>query len=362
MHASTTQWAMQRPRLTLGLCVAFALAAATVAVLPSVWPDAFPLLHPARVDTDPENMLPVDEPVRVFHNRMQEVFDLHEMVVVGIVNEQHPDGVFTPASLGRIHELTTFARTLRWEDRARPGEMRGVVSVDVIAPGTVDSMEPGGPGEVRFEWLMPEAPRTTEEALAVRAKAMRIPFLNGTMVSENGKALCPVPSGHFQGCELPRFPRRYARRWRSSVATTPCSSPACRWRRTPSAWRCSSRWRSRRRWPCWSFSPHAGVLPQAAARRYRRCSWPCCLGDRRRWGVLIAFGATPVHIMSSMIPIFIMPIAVLDSVPYLSEFFDRYRPTVDRKAHGPRSHARVCSPQCSTRQLTSMAGFASLAL
>ena len=47
-------------------------------------------------------------------------------------------------------------------------------------------------------------------------------------------------------------------------------------------------------------------------------------------GLLIITGNT-VHIMSSMIPIFIMPIAVLDSVHVLSEFFDRYQKHRDRK-------------------------------
>ena len=47
-------------------------------------------------------------------------------------------------------------------------------------------------------------------------------------------------------------------------------------------------------------------------------------------GFLIVTGKT-VHIMSSMIPIFIMPIAVLDSIHILSEFFDRYQETKDRR-------------------------------
>ncbi|MGI9599162.1 MAG: efflux RND transporter permease subunit, partial [Acidimicrobiales bacterium] len=40
-------------------------------------------------------------------------------------------------------------------------------------------------------------------------------------------------------------------------------------------------------------------------------------------GALVGSGNT-LHIMSSMIPIFLMPIAILDSVHILSEFFDRY--------------------------------------
>ena len=42
-------------------------------------------------------------------------------------------------------------------------------------------------------------------------------------------------------------------------------------------------------------------------------------------GALIGLGFT-VHIMSSMIAIFLMPIAVVDSVHILSEFSDRYKP------------------------------------
>ncbi|MCA8952081.1 MAG: MMPL family transporter, partial [Planctomycetes bacterium] len=69
----------------------------------------------------------------------------------------------------------------------------------------------------------------------------------------------------------------------------------------------------------------------------------------------------PIHIMSSMIPIFIMPIAVLDSVHVLSEFFDRYRATGDRVATTKTVIDELFMPMLYT-SLTSAAGFASLAL
>ncbi|MBD3265069.1 hypothetical protein GF373_00235, partial [bacterium] len=47
-----------------------------------------------QVDTDPENMLDEHEPVRLFHDNMKEEFTLYDMVVVGVVNEEHEDGVF----------------------------------------------------------------------------------------------------------------------------------------------------------------------------------------------------------------------------------------------------------------------------
>ena len=67
-----------------------------------------------KVDTDPENMLSADEPVRVFHNQTKKDFALSDIVVVGIVNNKDPNGVFNPQSLARIYELTEFAKTLRW--------------------------------------------------------------------------------------------------------------------------------------------------------------------------------------------------------------------------------------------------------
>ena len=75
-------------------------------------------------------------------------------------------------------------------------------------------------------------------------------------------------------------------------------------------------------------------------------------------GVLIGFGF-PVHIMSSMIPIFLMPIAVLDSVHILSEFFDKYAIYQDRKKTIKFVLDELFSPMLFT-SLTSAAGFFSL--
>jgi len=76
--------------------------------------------------------------------------------------------------------------------------------------------------------------------------------------------------------------------------------------------------------------------------------------------VLIIAGF-PVHIMSSMIPIFIMPIAVLDSIHIISEFFERYQQTRDRRQTILAVMDELFVPMLYT-SLTSATGFASLAL
>jgi len=77
-------------------------------------------------------------------------------------------------------------------------------------------------------------------------------------------------------------------------------------------------------------------------------------------GLMIASGYT-VHIMSSMIPIFLMPYSVVDSVHILSEFFDSYQATRDRRKTIVSVIVSLFAPMLYT-SLTTIAGFGSLAL
>ena len=70
LGSSITRFCVAHPiRVTVAVSV-FTFVLLALAVLPSLWPDTFSFLSPVRVDTDPENMLPATEEVRVFHNRM----------------------------------------------------------------------------------------------------------------------------------------------------------------------------------------------------------------------------------------------------------------------------------------------------
>ena len=157
----------------------------------------FPLI---QVDTDPENMLPKDDPQRVFHNAAKKEFTLSETVVVGIVNESDPDGVFNPETLRRVYDLTQFAKTLSWPDENHPDRLSGVIEVDMLGPSLADHMSQGGPGEIKFEWLMSKPPETREAARAIRDKAYSNPMLKGRMFSEDGKVICiylPLTDKHL---------------------------------------------------------------------------------------------------------------------------------------------------------------------
>jgi len=352
------QFSVGRPKLVAGVMVLITLCFALVAGFPTIWPATFSFLNPLNVDTDPENMLPEDEPVRVFHNEMKKEMSLYDMVVVGIVNEAHPDGVFNPESLRKVYELTEYAKTLRWEDEHNPDEQVGVVRVDILAPSTVDNIEQGGPGTVNFEWLMQSPPTSPEEARSIREKAERIPFLNGTLLSENGKALCiylPLTSkdvsykiysklrekvAEFTGDEqyfitgLPVAEDTFGvEMFKQMAISAPIAMVII--------------------FLLMLFFFRKLILvvsPMIVALVSVICTM----------GLLIASGNT-VHIMSSMIPIFIVPIAVLDAVHILSEFFDRYQETRDRRTTIMHVMETLFTPMLYT-SITTAVGFASLAL
>ncbi len=311
-----------------------------------------------KVDTDPENMLGEDEPVRLFHHATKKRFALHDMVVVGIVNDKDPNGVFSRATLTNIYELTEFSRKLRWPDPEDPNREIGVVEVDLMAPSTLDHIGQGGPGVVTFNWLMSKPPETDAEAIAVRDRALSNPMLNGTIVSEDGKALTiylPLTSkdlSHRVYQELEKKVATFEGDAEYHITGLPVAEDTFGYE---------------------MFIQMAISAPLAMLtifilmliffRKLVLVISPmivAMVSVISTMGLLIGFGY-PVHIMSSMIPIFLMPIAVVDSVHILSEFFDLYTKEKGRKGTIREVMKNLFMPMLYT-SLTSAAGFASLAL
>jgi len=311
-----------------------------------------------KVDTDPENMLSPDEPVRLFHNQTKKQFALSDIVVVGIVNNKDPNGVFNTSSLTKIYELTEFAKKLRWPSEEDPNEQIGVIEVDLLALSTVDHIGQGGPGVVTFEWLMKKPPATDAEALEIRNKAMSNPLLKGTLISEDGKAVClylPLTSKHLSYQVYSKLKEKVAEFEGDEeyhITGLPVAEDT---------------------FGVEMFIQMAISAPLAMLvvfilmliffRKIVLVISPmivAMVSVISTMGLLIGLGY-PVHIMSSMIPIFLMPIAVVDSVHILSEFFDLYTKEKGRKNTILEVMDNLFMPMLYT-SLTSAAGFASLAL
>jgi predicted RND superfamily exporter protein/outer membrane lipoprotein-sorting protein len=332
-------------KLLVDTSIRFPRAVMLVTVLVTI--AAAALIPRIQIDTDPENMLPADQAQRVFHNKVKKDFTLWDMLVVGVLNENDPDGVFNPHSLERVHDLTREIE-----------KIDGVVRKDLMSLSSVDNITQGGPGTVRFEWMMDEPPATREEAHQVRADAQRIPTIEGTLVSEDGQLVAiyvPIvekSEGHRIATEIEEIVAGYDGDERYFITGLPVAEDTFgveMFRQMGIA------------------APLAGliifILMFIFFRSLALITAPMIIAVITvtiTMGLLIGFGFT-VHIMSSMIPIFLMPIAVVDSIHILSEFADLYPRYKDRKKTIRVVMDDLFAPMHFT-SLTSAAGFASLAL
>ncbi|KAF1077086.1 RND family transporter [Halodesulfovibrio sp. MK-HDV] len=310
------------------------------------------------IDTDPEHMLPADESSRVFHNEAKAKFALSEIVVLGIINEESPHGVFNPDTLGRVYELAEFAKTLRWDNPDDPSKKSGVIEVDMVAPSMVEHINQEEPGVISFDWLMPRPPRTQAQADTVRAKTFANPMLSGRMASEDGNAICiylPL-TDKYQSYKVYSALQGKIEELGGSdefyVTGLPVAQDAI---------------------GIEMFTEMIIASPLAMGTIFlllyfffRKLSLTFLPMIIATLSVVITMGSMiglgyEIHIMSSMIPVFLMSIAVVDSIHILSEFFDLYSPEKGRKQTIIEVLNFLFMPMLYT-SLTSAAGFISLAL
>ncbi len=347
--------AIKKPKLFMRVATLLSVLVLLGVAVPTLAPEKAPFLPPLSIDTDPENMLAEDEDVRVFHNDRKKEYSFYDIIVVGVINKVHKDGVFNAQSLSNVYELGEYARTIVWE--GENGAQEGVIETEILSPSNVDNITQGGMGTVQFEWLMSAPSKTDEEAQDILKKASNLPFLKDTLVSGDGKAIAlyiPITSknisykvakqlkdkvAEFEGDDeyhitgLPIAQDTFGVEMFKQMAV---SAPLAMLLIFLLMW-------------YFFKSVKLIISPMIVAM----------ISVIFTMGALVMTGHT-IHIMSSMIPIFIMPIAVLDAVHILSDFFDTYPKFKDRRKAIDHVMDSLSKPMLFT-SLTTAAGFGSLA-
>jgi predicted RND superfamily exporter protein len=300
-----------------------------------------------KIDTDPENMLDAEHPARLFHNEVKTRFAMHDSIVVGVVDISTENGVFTPSSLTDIYDITQSILSIE-----------GVISADLMSISTVDNISQSESGTIRFEWMMDKPPSTLDEGAKIREHLARLPLLQDTLVSQNGKAAAiyvPIKDKNES--------YKIAEQIRQNISKLNGNAD----------WYITGLPVAEDQFGVEMFiqmgisAPLAGltifILLFFFFRNIPLIIAPMIVAMATvviTMGALIGMGYT-VHIMSSMIAIFLMPIAVVDSVHILSEFSDRYKPGADLNETIEEVVEHLFTPMLYT-SITSSVGFYSLML
>lgn len=331
MRQALTEFSIKRPWIVIGLAV----------IVTAFFAMQFPDI---KIDTDPENMLPTEEPVRVFYQNVKADFALYDFIAVGVVA---PGGAFTPDLLNRIYRIT-----------AEIEDIDGVITRDIMAPSTVDDIRQGEGGVLIIEPLMGEEIETQAAADYIFSRIQDNPILRGKLASDDGKAIAifvPIESKDISyrvAGQITEITGRLGGNYTYHIAGLPVAQDS---------------------FGAEMFSQMAYSAPAAMIiimlllfiffRKLKIIIAPMIVAIMSvvwAMGLLILNGNT-VHIMSSMIPIFLIPISVLNSIHIISEFHDHYKRYKHKDATIRHSIGELFMPMLFT-SLTTVAGFASLAL
>ena len=320
--------AIDHPKLVIVLSILVTLLA--LAALPF-----------ATVDTDPENMLSADEPVRRQHSSIKEEFSLHDYLVVGFAGDE---------------DLLTGDFVLRLGTLVESIEMmEGVVADDILAPSTVDDIYRTPTGAMVVAGL-------TEERIgwdvqpSVSAKVSENPMLKGKLASADG---------HVVAIYIPLEEKRFAHVVSEEIAKEMDAIGGFSGYHITGLPVAQDTFGKEMFRQMGISAPLAGLLIFLLMlfffRKAQVVAAPMIIAVMTvsiTMGLLIASGFT-VHIMSSMIPIFLMPIAVLNSIHILSEFHERYQLTRSRRAAIISTMDELFNPMIFTTA-TTVVGFGSL--
>ncbi len=331
MFERMTIFSMNRPKTVIGALV----------LITAIFGLQFPKI---TIDADPENMLEADQADRAYYNQVKKEFGINDLIVVGIVDK---GGVFRPASLEKIATVTSEIL-----------KIKGVIVEDVVSPSTTDTIKSVG-GLLDIRPVLRKAPRTQEAADAIARDIAADPFLDEKIASSDGTAVAlyvPIEakdmSYRIAGEIEEILIRELSPGQQYHLAGLPVSEDT---------------------FGTEMFIQMAIVAPLAfmlilliVFLMFRQTAFLIPIGLTAMFSVLWAMGLLigmgfSVHIMSSMIPVFLMPIAILDDVHILSEFFDRYRVLGDKRRALLEAMRPLYKPMFYT-SLTSAVGFASLAL
>ena len=284
-----------------------------------------------QVDTDPESMLSADAPVRVLNDEIRTTFGTRDMVVVGLFSDQ---------SLVTASDID--AAVVFHDD---------VSAIDGVAEDTMISVRTA---------IADGGPQTDAAAQAIAEEIAVDPLLAGNVLSADGDTFAffvplddksdAVPVSDEidrlldESAELAALERH--------VAGLPLAQEA---------------FGDQMFVQMAVFAPMAGVAIFALMLVFFRrvvlvgpAMLLALLSVIWAMGLLIGTGNT-LHIMSSLIPIFLMPIAILDAIHVISEFFDRYGRLRERRAALRTVYDELAGPIAFTT-LTTVVGFAALAL
>lgn len=336
---------------------------------------AFPSL---RTDTDPVHMLPVTNPSVIQYDELKKTFNVNDIVGIGI-RMKDGSSIFTKDGLNKIYHITEEISQIQDEapgdsifhryfkklqflrnDTEEVGDGQIFDARDLISVSLIDDIVKNKNGELLVTRLMPKPPTSEAEASELLHKLNNNPMVAGKMASLDGNMV---------GIVVPLLPGMKERSYYLSQKMEEIAKKYLTDKEEyylgglPMA---ESTFGNEMFVQMGVYAPLAGIviflLMLYFFRSIKIVAAPMILGVMVviwSMGALI-YSGNVIHIMSSMIPIFLLPIAVLNSIHILSKLSQQIGKHANKEDAIREVMAELFTPMLYT-SLTTIVGFASLA-
>ena len=294
------EFSVNRPKLVIFLAVILTLGFLT----------QFPKMRP---DTNPKHMLPDSSAVRVWNDEVDKTFSLYEdMIVLGIVND---GGILNPGTLDKVKSLTDGILGIK-----------GVAARDVTSFTTIDNVTVDNK-TLRVNPLMSDVPKDPAALAGLKDALFGNPLFINRIISRDGKTTAiyiPLEKG-ANGKEAADAIRELVKKAGGPEKYYVAGDPVARDTFGSEMFKLMG-----------LFSPIAGAIMFVVIYLMFRnlalaVSMMAVAVVSIIWsmGLFIGLGF-PIHIMSSMAPVFLMAIAT-DSIHIFNEFYFKYSELRDKK-------------------------------
>jgi hypothetical protein len=321
---SLVEFSVEHPKLIVLLTIIITLAFATQ-------------FTKIKTDTNPKNMLPATSDVRVWNDEVEKTFSLYEdMIVVGIVNE---NGILNKDTLGKVQRITDEILKLK-----------GVAARDVNSFPTITNVTAEA-GTLRVAPLMTEVPKSEVEIESLRKMLFENTLFINRIISRDGKTTAiyvPLEKG-ANGKEIADEIRKILKKETGDEKYYVAGDPVARDTFGAEMFKLMA-----------VFAPIAGMVMLIVRYLMFRdiflsitLMMDAMISIVWSMGLLIGLGY-PIHIMSSMAPVFLMAIAT-DSMHIFNEFYFRYREKRDKKSAIIETMHAVSRPVRNTALATAVA-------
>lgn len=330
MRQTLVEFSVKHPKLVLG--IALLLTVVAMVQMPRM-----------TMDTNPKNTLAYDAEVRVWNREVDRTFALYaDTIVVGVRNES---GVLNASTLAKVTSITEAIR-----------RMPGVAAPDVISLSTASSARAEGESVAIAPLLEPSANGATEVD-KLKSRLSATPMFTERLISKDAKVTAiyvPLERGN-DGKQVVPLIQKLVEGTKGTERYYVTGDPVVQ-----------ETFGNQMFGAMGFLGPLSGAIMLGFAYIMFR-SWSMAVSVMAvamlaiSWsmGLIIGLGF-PVHIMSSMSPVFLMAIAT-DSIHVFNEFAWRRREIADHNAAIIETMRVTRRPLIFT-DITTAAAFVSLLL